>query len=201
MSWLKLDDRWAEHPKFTDPETGALCQLLHARSLCYAGRYLTDGFLPASVIPTFLVGFDALGLLNGAHGRDALEVDWPVEMVKAGLWDAVENGWRIHDYLMYNPSKNKVETARKLQQRGGKHSQEIQRSRSYPQGSHQASLEARPQLSPVPVPEKKEKDPENPRSRKVPVEPVDKKDRTTKGFEPLAASVRRLAGLPPEEIS
>ena len=206
MSWIKLSDDWAVHPKFTDPGTGALCQLLHARSLCYAGRYLTDGFIPASVVPTLLAGFDTLGLINGMRGQDALELNWPDQMVQSKLWIEAEGGWTIHDYLTYNPSKTQVETARKLQSRGGQHSQVIQQSKRYLQSQPQSSAKVGLQLSPVPVSEKKEK-----KRLEEAVNTVDKQevprppflaspDRESRGFESVGMLSETIKQTIPEAL-
>ncbi len=41
MSWIKIDDQFSDHPKII--EAGPLAGWLYVSSLCYCGRYLTDG--------------------------------------------------------------------------------------------------------------------------------------------------------------
>jgi hypothetical protein len=41
-------------------------------------------------------------------GDDATGWDWKRLMVKAGLWDKCPKGFKVHDYLTYNPTKAKV---------------------------------------------------------------------------------------------
>ena len=94
MSWVKLDDRFYAHPKVR--QAGAMGLAVHVAALCYASQYLTDGFIPEA----------ALGLLiDGGYG----EVDRAVEaLMECGLWEQAKDGYTIHDYLDYNPSRAQV---------------------------------------------------------------------------------------------
>lgn len=40
-------------------------------------------------------------------------VDWPRLLVDAGLWERAKGGFRIHDHLEYNPSREQVEAERR----------------------------------------------------------------------------------------
>ena len=51
---------------------------------------------------------------------DAHEYDWPKHMVKHGLWEAVEGGYHIHDYLDWNISKKQYEKLKKKLSSNGK---------------------------------------------------------------------------------
>ena len=86
MTWVKLDDAFGDHPKILGLSDSAF--RLHVLSLCYCARYLTDGNVPSA----FLRG----------HGAD---VD---ELWHAGLWFQGDDGFEIHDYLAYNPSREDV---------------------------------------------------------------------------------------------
>lgn len=78
-----------------------MAELVHYRALCYAARFLTDGFIPS----------DALGRLCVGIPDDPLGV--PGRLVDAGLWKVSKRGgWNIHDFLKYNPDKETVEAAR-----------------------------------------------------------------------------------------
>ena len=205
MSWIKLSDDWAGHPKFTDPGTGPLRQLLHARSLCYAGRYLTDGFIPSSMLPSLLTGFEALAITHGIQGQDASELDWPTIMIEAALWDATEGGWQIHDYLTYNPSKKQVEIARKMKSQGGQHSQQIQLAKRLLQGQHSRQDQASVKQSPVPVPKRKKEtlksgvdSGDNPRSHVLASPSTDREVSGTGFGTPNGISDAIKALIPPE---
>jgi len=104
MTWARLDDNFPDHPKIV--AAGPICELIQVRAICYCCRYLTDGFLPLAIIPTLLVRLD------GA-------MDWPEEMVMAGLWDRVAGGYRCHDFLDYNPTKKSVLSHREERRQAG----------------------------------------------------------------------------------
>lgn len=100
MTWVKLDDAFADHPKYDNlAELAPFAIALQIRALCYSNRYLTDGAIPRS----------AIGHLTRHMPSD---YEWPEVMVKAGLWDRGPNGWAIHDFSEYQPSKAKVEAER-----------------------------------------------------------------------------------------
>lgn len=99
MAWARLDDGFPEHPKVL--AVGPFGLAVFVRALCYSARNLTDGFIPDAAIASFTVDF-------ARTSRAAHAVDWPARLVEAGLWDVVDGGYQIHDYLAYNPSKEKV---------------------------------------------------------------------------------------------
>lgn len=127
--WAKIDDKFPDHPKIL--AAGPICALLHVRAICYASRYLTDGFIPQEAVSGLLGGLEHLSVTNGAMGngtsadcRNAAEIDWPEVMIRYGLWSrcgnavsnalgSSENGYFVHDFLDYNPSKKSVERERK----------------------------------------------------------------------------------------
>ncbi len=100
MTWIRIDDGYADHPKLC--RVGPLGLALQTRAFCYAGRFLTDGFLPADVVPSLVVGL----------GKSADE--WASVMVGAGLWETQAGGYVVHDYLDYNPSRAEVLEARRV---------------------------------------------------------------------------------------
>jgi hypothetical protein len=89
MTWLRLDDGFAEHPKVLVLSDKAF--RLHVRAMCYCARHLTDGILPPAFCPRSRSMSDLLA---------------------AGVWEEGESGYLIHDFLAYNPSKEQVETER-----------------------------------------------------------------------------------------
>lgn len=115
MTWVKLDDHMADHPKFI--RLGAMAPLalaLQVRAMCYCARYLTDGRIPAEIMSQLTRGFESWacetggvpGVIGIATTGD--EYDWPKIMVEAGLWDKSRGDFVIHDYLSYNPSRASV---------------------------------------------------------------------------------------------
>ena len=95
MSWVKLDDGFYDNAKIL--RVGLTAAGLYVAGLSYAGRKLTNGFLPDVAVT--MLGGDASTSLPG-------------RLVDAGLWRPVEGGYQIHDYLDYNPSAAQVKAAR-----------------------------------------------------------------------------------------
>ncbi|MEX0973996.1 MAG: hypothetical protein WD024_01405 [Bacillota bacterium] len=120
MPWVRLDDEFCQHPKILT--AGPLAMALQVAGLCYASRYLTDGFVPAVSLP----------LLLDLKGYDSTAESLAKSLVEAGIWAACEGGYQIHDYLEFQPSRTRVladrEAAkeRMVQQRAKKRSPEVQ---------------------------------------------------------------------------
>ena len=83
MSWVKIDDQFADHPKVI--QAGPLAAWLYVCGLTYCGRYLTDGWIPGGQLRKLADVEDALALA----GR----------LVSVGLWEEVEDGYRITDSI------------------------------------------------------------------------------------------------------
>jgi hypothetical protein len=88
LAWVRLDESFAEHPKVLGLSDAAF--RLYIVALCYANRHLTDGRLPT----LWLTGGRGRAVPKAAH-----------QLVDAGLWDKDDLGYRIHDYLVYQPSR------------------------------------------------------------------------------------------------
>lgn len=89
MTWARLDDSFAEHPKVGRLSDAAF--RAHVTAICYSARLLTDGFVPDAAVR--------------AYPRKAVE-----ELRKIGLWEREPDGsgWWLHDYLDYNPTRERV---------------------------------------------------------------------------------------------
>lgn len=96
MTWLKNDDSFPSHRKIRRLPDGAY--RLHHTAMCYAAHDETDGLIQADDIEEM------------QHGK-RLRKHIPV-LVDAGLWEPVDGGWVIHDFLDYNPSHEQLETKR-----------------------------------------------------------------------------------------
>lgn len=94
MTWVRIDDGFADHPKICGLSDAAF--RLHVHAFCYASRQLTDGFIPVR-------------WLTGGRGKEPKAVQI---LVDAGLWEATDGGYRIHDYLKYQQSRETVEINR-----------------------------------------------------------------------------------------
>ena len=92
MTWIKLDDSFADHPKVAGLSDRAF--RVHITGLLYCGKYLTDGVIPRSVANKFCIN-NASNLIK--------------KLVESGLWKPVEGGFEINDYLKYQTSKAQAE--------------------------------------------------------------------------------------------
>lgn len=94
MSWAKVDDRFHTHRKALRAWRGAPRALgLHLLAMSYCAGYLTDGYVDEE--------FVAEKIARDAERRQTTDA-----LVNAGLWVPEPGGWRIHDWLEYNPSRD-----------------------------------------------------------------------------------------------
>jgi hypothetical protein len=115
--WAKLDDAILDNPKII--AVGLFGFALHAAAITWCCRNLTDGVVPLGV-PVRLfdlshVRYDKanpLALTMGSSsmaGATGLPVELIIEELKAvGLWEEHPEGWLIHDFLEFNPSKAEI---------------------------------------------------------------------------------------------
>lgn len=96
MSWLRLDNGFPDHPKVS--AAGDLAGWLYLCGLAYASRMLTDGFIPAGIVPR----------LTGLENPEALAA----KLVAVKLWEKASGGYKIHDYLVYQVPSSRVESDR-----------------------------------------------------------------------------------------
>jgi hypothetical protein len=89
MSWVKLDDGFPQNPKIVGLSDHSF--RLYVSGLCYSGRYLTDGFIPAAIIK---------------------QVGDPRELIEKGLWQVTSDGIQIANYTEYQTPKSEVERKR-----------------------------------------------------------------------------------------
>jgi hypothetical protein len=98
MPWARLDDMLPVHPKVRALSDSAF--RLYISAICWSNANQTDGHITA------------------AHLRFVSDVSRPRacadQLVRAGLWEAADDGWHIHDYLEYQPSAEKVKHEREL---------------------------------------------------------------------------------------
>lgn len=97
MPWVKLDDRFPSHRKVALLSDRAF--RLHVSAMCWCAENLTDGH----------IGDRELALVANIRGIKATAK----QLEDAGLWDRVDGGWVVHDYLEYNPSREQVLAERK----------------------------------------------------------------------------------------
>lgn len=124
MPWVRVDDHFDEHPKMA--RVGPLGWALWLAGLAYCNRNLTDGFIPWNVAKK-LVSWEFLSTrentgkthawsIDASTGSHTQEVDGEFVinlLLENGLWTEVEDGYVIHDFSEYQPTRADVLTERK----------------------------------------------------------------------------------------
>lgn len=91
MPWVKLDDSFTDHEKVEALSDRAF--RLHVAGLCFCARMLTDGVIVTDRVRRLLPKVTK-GMVD--------------ELLAAGVWLTHPEGFEVHGYLDYNPSKEKV---------------------------------------------------------------------------------------------
>ena len=138
MVWVRIDDRFDEHPKVS--QVGPLGMALHVAALCYCNRNLTDGFVPGTVAKRLVD-------LDGVPVDGETVIGW---LLDAGMWELEGAGYRIHDFHDFQPSKADVQRERdKTAERVKRHRE---RKRNGP-GNAVSNGDVTPAPEPGPEPE------------------------------------------------
>lgn len=112
--WAKLDDEILDNPKVAG--LGPLGFALYVAGIVYASRNLTDGRIPIGKVRGLLDfsdcrtsspdGAPGLGANRKRSEPDALAI--AEVLVEAGLWTVDGRHFEINDFLVYNPTREKV---------------------------------------------------------------------------------------------
>src|SRR5664279_173839 len=93
MTWFKVDDGFSDHPKVKaiprSRRTTACGLWVLAGS--WSAAKLTEGHVPAYMLSDL-----------GGTERSA------ADLVAAGLWVAVDDGWQFHQWTQANPTRAEV---------------------------------------------------------------------------------------------
>ena len=111
MSWARIDDSLYDHPKTDAVNNDALAVWVCALSYC--SKHLTDGFLADSTAEQILSRRHATKQVLQQLLEAPLGYDF-------GFWEKVEGGYRVHDYLDFNPSRQEVLLGRKKRSEAGR---------------------------------------------------------------------------------
>jgi hypothetical protein len=106
VTWVKLDDQFPDHPKIAS--AGPLAMAWHVAALCYCSRHLTDGYIPTRVARSLI---DLTGCAEITDTGNAYELKPATlidRLVKSGAWHKEPDGYRLHDFLEYNPARSAV---------------------------------------------------------------------------------------------
>jgi hypothetical protein len=122
MTWVRLDEGFPRHPKVA--ASGPLGMAMQVSALCYCNEYLTDGFVPKHVVAGFLnLEGIAMNMWQGDMIGGGDDATWQLivnDLIESGLWYETAGGYRIHDFLKYQPSKADVEADRKQKREAGR---------------------------------------------------------------------------------
>jgi hypothetical protein len=96
MTWARLDDQFHAHRKIRQAWHQAPASIgLHVMALTYCACFETDGFVDTAFVTEKLPVKSA---------RDAAVR----ALIECGMWRELDNGYVIHDYLDYNPSRAQI---------------------------------------------------------------------------------------------
>lgn len=155
--WFKVDDSFFSNPKTAMLSDGATA--LWLRSGSWSAQQLTDGFIPARMVPMF-------------RGSD----DSVRELCDVGLWerDDERDGYWFHDWSDYQPDGEEVDALRRKRSEAGKRGANSRwKRKTVDENGKNGKCHGKPMANawqtdgksmanscpvPVPVPDKKEKE-------------------------------------------
>jgi hypothetical protein len=138
MTWARFEDHYPLHRKVRPLSDAAF--RLHVSAICWCAAHLTDGHISKGDLRL------TSDVRNPAKAAS--------ELVTAGLWDVAVDGWYVHDYLAYNPPKEKVLARReadRVRQQRGRDTQQVSR-RDTQRDTEQTSSVTPLVPSPIPTP-------------------------------------------------
>lgn len=94
MSWFRVDDRLATHPKVFAASNAAMGLWVRAGS--WSMGAMTDGEIPRAIVR-----------MLGTERQAA-------QLVAAGLWEKSADGWRFHEWTDWQESREDVAESRAL---------------------------------------------------------------------------------------
>lgn len=103
MPWVKLDDTFDQHKKVRKAGLEAIG--LHARALAHAGREMDGGHVDPEWVEE----------RAGRRGKALV-----AKLVAVGLWEPNSDGWIIHDFNEYNPTREEWDAERAKRSAAGK---------------------------------------------------------------------------------
>ena len=95
--WIKVAVAYVRHPKVV--QAGSDAAVLGIGGIGYAREFMTDGFVPTSDVP-------------GLAPTCKKPIASAERLVAVGLWNKVEGGYTIHDYHVWNPTKQSIKDQR-----------------------------------------------------------------------------------------
>lgn len=105
MPWVKIDDAFWRHRKTRKAWREPRAVGLFVMALCHSNEGLEDGFVSPEWVEMQLAPKDRERVTQA--------------LVEAGLWEPFGDGWQIHDYFDYQPSRAKVESVQEAKRLAG----------------------------------------------------------------------------------
>ena len=184
---IVCDDNIEDHPKFVGLSDGSFG--LWFRCIGYCRRNTTDGFIPE--------------LAAATRARSRNPTPAIAELLKTApgcsnpLWHRVEGGYRVHDYLDWNPSREdvlaKLEVNREKGRKGGLKSGRLRRESNPEASQGQAAglvLASTQQQATGQVPARTQTNPDPIRSDPIRSDPISEAE----------AEARATRPPPPDEV-
>ena len=101
MGWARIDDGYYDHPKVlraVELDAGSIG--LHVRAISYCAKQELNGHIPERAV---------CALMPLQRDREKAVA----ALIEVGLFQATEDGYVLHDYLDYNPSREEILEKRK----------------------------------------------------------------------------------------
>lgn len=138
MTWSKFDDGSRKHPKAV--RAGNEAWSFWSGAVQYSNQHLTDGFIPEGALATEILPVPIPP--KRAKVLAMLLVEAKLRPEGAGLFEIVDGGYLVHDFLDWNPSKAEVEEKRRKdrdRKRGGGGEEPPSNPRGSPSGNPRGS--------------------------------------------------------------
>jgi hypothetical protein len=103
MGWSRFDDQYSNHPKVL--AAGHDGRDFNANVIKWCNAHVTDGVIAKDAI-------SGLAVLFNPPSRTPVD-ELVATLVRVGLWEEHPTGYKIHDFLDYNFSRQQIEKARK----------------------------------------------------------------------------------------
>jgi len=97
MPWARFEDSFPSHRKIVRLSDATF--RVHVQAIIWCSRYANDGELTRRELRDVAKPIKSWGLIVKV-------------LVREGLWEEVDGGWKIHDYLDYQPSAAQVASDR-----------------------------------------------------------------------------------------
>ena len=139
--WARIDDHFYLNPKNTQIDRDEQDLFLVGNTYC--NLELTDGYIPAGKLLTLMEWAKIPCPPRAKQNRSKAEAI-ASRLVQHGYWEAAAGGYRVHDFLDWNRSKEQIVGVRDRRaeagRRGGQRSGAARRGKSGPNKANSKQL-------------------------------------------------------------